>query len=297
MKRRDFVTGTMAVAGAVASGLSASTAAEVKSESNRTIKNIIRKAVVSGMAPGDMPMTDRFKMLKDVGFDGIELYPMEPKQIDEARVALEKSGLIAHSVMNSLHWKYPLTSPREDEVEKSLKGMEQSLRTAHALGCETVLLVPGVVTPEVRYEQCFERSSKNIKKLLPLAEELKVIIALEEVWNKWLQSPIEMRDFVDSFKSDYVKSYFDVGNIVQNGYPQDWIMTLGKRIKKLHVKDYDEKTRQWKNLKEGTIDWKAVRQALLNIGYNGWMSAELPGGDKNYLADVSKRMDEILAGV
>src|SRR6266508_1104834 len=140
--------------------------------------------------------------------------------------------------MNQAHWKYPLSSSDPAVVAESMKGMETSLRNAKLWGADTVLLVPAVVNPQTGYKDAWTRSVAQINKLIPLAEQLKVVIAVEEVWNKFLLSPLEFVNYVDQFKSPWVKAYFDVGNIVINGYPQDWIRTLGKRIVKLHIKDF-----------------------------------------------------------
>ncbi|MGZ7084109.1 MAG: sugar phosphate isomerase/epimerase family protein, partial [Candidatus Angelobacter sp.] len=141
-------------------------------------------------------------------------------------------------------------------------------------------------------------SVAEIKKMIPLAEKLKVIIAVEEVWNKFLQSPLEFAHYVDQFQSPWVRAYFDVGNVVINGYPQDWIRTLDKRIVKLHLKDFKFQKRmaEFVPLREGEIDWKEVHKALAEIGYNGTATVELPAGDEAYLREVSHRVDLILQG-
>src|SRR4030095_10035581 len=153
--------------------------------------------------------------------------------------------------------------------------------------------------PETSYQDAWTRSQVQIKKMIPLAEKLKVIIAVEEVWNKFLLSPLEFARYVDEFKSPWVRAYFDVGNVVISGYPQDWIRTLGKRIVKLHFKDFQFQKRQaeFVPLREGEIDWKEVHKALGEIGYNGSATVELPGGDEAYLREVSHRVDLILQGV
>jgi L-ribulose-5-phosphate 3-epimerase len=133
---------------------------------------------------------------------------------------------------------------------------------------------------------------------LPLAQELNVVIAIEEVWNKFLLSPLEFARYIDEFESPWVKSYFDVGNVVFYGYPQDWIRVLGKRIAKVHLKDFryrDGKT-EWMQLREGDIDWQEVHRAFADIGYHGTATVELEGGDEAYLKDVSHRFDLILEG-
>jgi hexulose-6-phosphate isomerase len=138
------------------------------------------------------------------------------------------------------------------------------------------------------------------ERLLPLARELKIVIAVEEVWNKFLLSPLEFARYVDEFESPFLKAYFDVGNVVFYGYPQDWIRALGPRIVKVHLKDFqlDRPNGRfaWKNLGEGDIDWPAVRRALSEIGFSGYVTAEVAGGDAAYLRDLTQRMDRFLAG-
>jgi hexulose-6-phosphate isomerase len=131
-----------------------------------------------------------------------------------------------------------------------------------------------------------------------MAEDLKVVIAVEEVWNKFLLSPLEFARYVDEFKSPWVKAYFDVGNVVLYGYPQDWIRTLGKRIVKLHLKDFkfEKRVAQFVPLREGEVDWKEIYKALGEIGFKGSATVELPGGDEAYLQEVSRRVDLILTG-
>ena len=259
----------------------------------------IRRAVEYNMLPKDMSIAERFKTAKEAGFEQIECPTTpDPKDADEMKNSAEINGLRIHSVMNMDHWRYPLSSPDPEEVQRSLKGIETSLRNAHLWGADTVLVVPGVVKPNVQYAQAYERSQTQLRKMLPLAEELKVIIAVEEVWNKFLLSPLEFARYVDEFHSPWLRAYFDVGNVVLYGYPQDWIRTLGKRIVKLHIKDFTFKQQSAKfvNLGEGDIDWKAIHQALADIGYQGSATVELSGGDAAYLSDVNHRFEQILNG-
>ena len=203
--------------------------------------------------------------------------------------------------MNAEHWRSPLSSADAAVVAKSVAGMETSLRNAKHWGAEIVLLVPAVVNPETGYQDAWTRSQKVIReRILPLATELKVIVGIEEVWNKFLLSPLELNRYVDEFASPFVRAYVDVGNMVFYGYPQDWIRTVGKRIVRLHLKDFKldrpNGKFEWKNLGEGDIDWLEVRKALTDIGYQGWATVEISGGDAAYLKDVSARFDRFLAG-
>jgi L-ribulose-5-phosphate 3-epimerase len=260
----------------------------------------IRKAVLISMLPKDRTYAERFAMARDAGFHGIEMQTVAaPEEAAEIAEASKKTGLRVHSVMNMAHWESPLSSDDPQIVKKSVAGMETSLRNAALWGADAVLLVPAVVNPATSYRQAWERSQRVIKEqLLPLAQQLEVIIAVEEVWNKFLLSPLEFARYVDEFNSPWLKAYFDVGNIVFYGYPQDWIRTLGSRTVKIHLKDFKldrpNGRFEWKNLGEGDIDWTEVRKALAEVKYNGFVTTELTGGAPDYLKDVSTRVDKLL---
>lgn len=261
-----------------------------------------KKAVLISMLPKELPYLDRFKMALDAGFVAVEMRTIaDPKEAEDIRAASTKSGLRIHSVMNADHWNFPISSPDSEVVNKSVAGMETSLRNAKLWGADTVLLVPAVVNPQTSYQDAWTRSQRIIcERLLPLACELKVIIAVEEVWNKFLLSPLEFARYVDELDSPWIKAYFDVGNVVFYGYPQDWIRALGRRIVKVHLKDFQLDRPggrfYWKNLGEGDIDWVEVRRALDEVGYDGYLTTEIAGGDAAYLKDVVARVDRFLAG-
>ncbi len=259
----------------------------------------IKKALYISMLGNKGSYAERFKMAKDAGFEEIECATVESQsEAEEIKKAAEQTKLRIHSVMNQAHWKFPLSSSDPSVVQTSLKGLETSIRNANFWGAETVLLVPAVVNPETSYQEAWTRSQQQIRKVLPLAEKMKVIIAIEEVWNKFLLSPLEMARYIDEFKSPWVKSYLDVGNMVFYGYPQDWLRTLNKRVVKLHIKDFRFKNRmaEFVPLREGDIDWKAVYKALADIGYKGTATLELSSGDLDYLKETNRRFDLILTG-
>jgi len=266
----------------------------------------IKKAVEFEMLPKSASIADRLQMARDAGFEEIECPTMpDEHEAEEVKKAAEKTGLRIHSVMNMAHWEYPLSSADPAVVAKSVEGMHTSLRNAHFWGADTVLLVPAVVNAETTYRDAWTRSQEQIRKLIPMAQELKVIIGIEEVWNKFLLSPLEMAHYIDEFKSPWIRSYFDVGNVVFYGYPQDWIRTLGKRIIKLHIKDfkYENEMTKWMPLREGSINWPEVYKALGEVGYKGSATVELDGapkgyqgGDQAYLREVNRRFDLILTG-
>jgi len=260
----------------------------------------IKKAVEFEMLPKSLSIADRFQLARNVGFEQIECPTMpDQHEAEETKKAAEKTGLRIHSVMNMAHWDYPLSSADPAVVAKSVKGMETSLRNAHFWGADTVLLVPAVVNAQTSYQQAWVRSQEQIRKLIPMAQDLKVIIGIEEVWNKFLLSPLEFAHYIDEFSSPWIRAYFDVGNVVIFGYPQDWIRTLGKRIVKLHIKDFKFQKREvaeWVPLREGEINWPEVYKALAEIGYTGSATVELDGGNESYLREVNKRFDLILSG-
>ena len=262
----------------------------------------IKKAVLLSMLPKELAYAERFKLALDVGFEGIEIGTItDPAEAQAIKDASTKTGLVIHSVMNAEHWRSPLSSGDPAVVAKSVAGMETSLRNAKLWGAGVVLLVPAVVNPETGYQDAWARSQKVIReRILPLATELEVVIGIEEVWNKFLLSPLELNKYVDELESPWVKAYVDVGNMVFYGYPQDWIRTVGKRIARVHLKDFqlDRPNGKfyWKNLGEGDIDWPEVRKALADVGYEAWATVEIQGGDAAYLKDVVARFDRFLAG-
>jgi len=262
----------------------------------------IKKAVLLSMLPKELPFPERFQLARDVGFAGIEIGTITDAEEAEAiKAASAKTGLVIHSVMNAEHWRSPLSSGDPAVVAKSVAGMETSLRNAKLWGAGVVLLVPAVVNAETGYQDAWTRSQQVIReRILPLAAELGVVIGIEEVWNKFLLSPLELNKYVDEFQSPWVKAYVDVGNMVFYGYPQDWIRTVGKRMVRVHLKDFQLDRPggrfYWKNLGEGDVDWPEVRKALADVGYEGWATVEIQGGDAAYLKDVVARFDRFLAG-
>jgi L-ribulose-5-phosphate 3-epimerase len=262
----------------------------------------IRKSVLISMLPKALPYAERFAMARTAGFEAIEMQTIaSAEEATEIREAAVKTGLKIHSVMNSDHWRLPLSSADPEVVNGSVKGMETSMRNAKLWGADAVLLVPAVVDAKTGYRDAWTRSQRVIReRLLPVARELNIVIAVEEVWNKFLLSPIEFARYVDEFESPLLRAYFDVGNIVFYGFPQDWIRTLGPRIAKVHLKDFSldrqNGTFTWKNIGEGDIDWPEVRRALAEVKYSGFVTTEVNGGDAPYLTDLAGRVDRFLAG-
>ena len=256
----------------------------------------IKKAVEYSMLPNSIPALDRFQLAKDCGFEEIECNTTpEQDKAEELLAASRKTGVRIHSVMNSEHWRSPLSSSDPAVVEKSMEGMRTSLRNAKLWGSDTVLLVPAVVNPETSYAQAWERSQRKIKELIPLAQESKVIIGIEEVWNKFLLSPLEFARYIDDFNSPWIRAYFDVGNVAITGYPHDWIRTLGKRINRVHLKDFSKKKTQFVKLTEGDVNWKEVRKAFAEVGFTNYCTVEFNGDDYLEPDELVRRIDKIFA--
>lgn len=262
----------------------------------------IRKSTLISMLPKDQPYAERFAIARDAGFEAVEMQTVtREEEAAEAREAARSTGLRIHSVMNMEHWSSPLSSSDPAVVARSVTGMETSLKNAALWGADTVLLVPAVVDANTSYKDAYTRSQRVIReRLLPMARDLKVVIAVEEVWNKFLLSPLEFARYVDEFESPSLRAYFDVGNVVLYAFPQDWIRTLGPRIVKVHLKDFNFDRGNgrftWKNIGEGDIDWPEVRRAFADIKYAGYVTTEVNGGDAAYLKDLAGRVDRFLAG-
>jgi len=303
LNRRRFLkhSSIVAMGGAFPGTASAVSKAASPMSFGTASASTLKKGACIGVLPSELSILDRFKLAKELGFEGIEPNTLEtPAEVEEYRRASQESGVKIHSIMNSGHWKYPLTDNDQEVVEECVKGIKTSIQNAHDLGADAVLLVPGIVTSDVRYIDVYQRSQKQIRKLLPLAEERGVVIAVENVGNRFLLSPLEFARYVDEFESRYVRAYFDVGNFISIGFPPDWIRTLGKRLFKVHIKKFEPGANvpafDAANRRTQGIDWPDVRKALADVGFSGWVTAEVRSGDMEYLGELSSRIDRIFSG-
>lgn len=257
----------------------------------------MKKGICIGSIPGKSS-EERFKLAKDAGFDGVEINTVDTDEESRKLKAIADSvGLEIPSIMNSAHWQFPLSSPDPEVRKKSVEGMMKSLASASIVGADTVLLVPAVVNEQVCYEDAYTTSQKEIKELAKEAERRKVYIAIENVWNKFLLSPIEFSHYIDEVGSKYVAAYFDVGNILLYGYPQHWIRTLGPKIKKVHVKGFRVGPKIFTYLLDSDINWVEVMKAFGTIGYDGYIIAELPtysSFPEQMVYDTSAHLDRII---
>ena len=262
-------------------------------------------------------LEESFALAKDAGFEGVEVGLLAEGEVSllstekdllKVKKSAEDNGIELYSVATGLYWDHWLTSDCEKEREKAKDIVKKHLEVAEILGCETILVVPGSVHAEfiapgkvVDYEDAYNRSLAALTELKSEAEKHKVSIGIENVWNQFLTSPLEMRDFIDKIGSDYVGSYLDIGNVLYNGHPEHWIKALAHRIKKVHFKDYRVAAgglHGFVDLLAGDVDYPAVMKALEAVGYDGWVSAEMIPNYKHHTSAIiyntSNAMDRIL---
>jgi len=260
-----------------------------------------------------MPLAEKFRQVKNAGFEAIEVRFGEEISPSLGADEVKRIGDTAHDAgihiasmwMGGPFRTNPLNSPDPAVRARSLAGLKQGIECARHLNCGATLLYLCRLGEgpkfEFGYEDTWNRMTAELPKAIPWAEEAKVVLTPENVWNKFLVSPLEMRTFVDQFHSPWLQTHFDVGNVMQYGYPQDWILTLGPRIQRVHFKDYklSNRTEQghFADLLEGDVDWKAVMAALVKVGYRGFLSPEIgyDANDPDKIRKVSEALDKILA--
>ena len=302
MNRRDFLMGSAAATG-MFTGL-----AGAQPSGGRFIKSICRVNF-----PKQMPLEECFRQAKNAGFDAIEV-PMlaeleatvSPDQVKALGDKAKAAGVAIAALWVSPLGNNPLNSPDPEVRARGVEGIRKAIEFADYLNCDGLLLVPGYVGYGAKffqgYEVTWQRITDELKKAIPFAEKGKVVMAVENVGNKFLVSPLEGRAFVDQFHSPWVQFFFDAGNILTHGFPQDWILTLGPRINRLHIKNRRATPGRGQpsglgGLLEGDVDWKAVMAALVQVGYKGFVSPEYGYNpeDPDQLKKLSADLDTILA--
>jgi len=268
------------------------------------MKRNLKKGIWYAATPGKTVL-EKFQAAKAAGFDGIE--PHSHLDQDEVLRARDETGVAVTSVSCG-QYSRGLSNPEAAKRAEAVEGVKQALRDAKRYGASSVLVVPGGVTEQVAYAAAYQRVQEGLRQAVPLAEELGVKMAFENVWNHFLLSPLEAARFVDEFHSPAAGWHFDVGNAIYLGWPEQWIRILGKRIQKLHIKEFSRKKMNEKGLHagfaveylEGDNDWPAVMKAVDQIGYQGWANAEpgwkpkgVDGAER--LRQISEKMDQILA--
>lgn len=297
MNRREFAKNTF-IASAMVSASTLPGFSTLQSPAARSLK----KGIMWGSIGTGKTIMEKFQAARDAGFDGVEVMShLDRKEVLKAR---DITGLTIPSVCGERHWKFSLSDPDPKIREEGIAALKVTLEDAGTYGADTVLLVPGRVNEVVKYDECWNRSVEELRKIIPMAEKLNVKIAIENVWNNFLLSPIEAVSYIDQFKSPFIGFYFDCGNILVYGWPEQWIKILGKRLAKVHIKEFSRKIadKQGRSagfgvkLQEGDVNWSAVMKALDDIGYSGWTTIEQPGGDSpEGLKDLSDRLSNILA--
>jgi hexulose-6-phosphate isomerase len=277
LDRRQWMAAAAATAGSLLAKAPQARAGELSGR--------IKKGLKYHMIAEDLPVTDKFKLVKDLGFEGLEVHRRYAKDPAQFVKASQAADFPIHGVLNS--------------SDPDLKG---AVDLAVEFGATSVLVVAGRVTPENAYDKNYRHTQAWLKEASAYAQERQIRLLVENVWNNFLVSPLEMARYLDEIGSPYVGGYFDIGNVMRYGFPDQWIRILGKRIGKLDVKEYSLKKLEQEGLRkgfeseigDGDVPWAAVRTALLEIGYRGWATAEVPAGDRQRLADIARRMDQVL---
>ena len=293
MNRRSFLKITAASTAATAFLPSVSAASHRK----------LRKAIMHSTIGVKGSVLEKYRVMKEAGFEGVE--PMGGMDRDEVLAALMETGLQAASVCCHTHWVKPLSAPDEATRKIGFDGLVHSLQDAKAYGASSVLLVPGVARDGVSYHQCWERSIVEIRKAIPVAKELGVKISIENVGNNFIMSPEQAIEYLDAINSEWVGFHFDIGNAGRVGPAEKWINLLGKRILKIHVKDFSAKPAApgaragaRPKLLDGDTNWPSVMNALDRAGYSGWAISEQPSDQASNVEtarDLAQRMDKIFA--
>jgi len=265
-----------------------------------SLKGRVYKTLKIGMIRVKGSLSDKFKVAKEAGFEGVELNA-PGFDIAEAKQAVKDSGLPIDGTVNSGHWGVRHTDPSAEVRAKALKALEDGLRQTREVGGHTCLLVVGHGKdgPE---NEIWERSIENISKAVPLAAELGVSIAIENVWNQFCynhsgtsdQTADKMKRYVDEFRSPWVAMQYDLGNHWKYGETGDWVRALGRRVVKLDIKGFSRGQDKFTKIGEGDVNWADIRRALKEINFHGWCAAEVGGGDLERLKEVSANMDKAL---
>jgi hexulose-6-phosphate isomerase len=261
--------------------------AKAHANESKSFKGIIKKAVKFGSKPNETQM----QKLKDLGFDGIE-GSAPGLHVESMKKACTKINLPMHGVVYNKHWKVRLSDPDPKVRDESRKGLAQAMKDSKGVGGTSVLLVPGRVKGDQEsHKHVWDRSIEQIRKLLPLAEKLKIHILIETVWNGFCYKPEEFRDYIDAIDSKWVQAYYDIGNMQKFAPSHEWIRILGNRTLKLDVKDWGSKN-GFCPLGQGDVDWKKVRNELEKIEFAGWATRE---GNDGGVEKTAKLMNKLLA--
>lgn len=303
--RRTFLKWSGSVVGLSAAGTGLLSAARVSAAPQAGQGQRIYKSIKMGMFDEPIPLLEKFRLMREMGFDGAELNSPGGENKEEAFKASRELGFPIHGTVDSIHWGTRLSDPDAAVREKGLQGLRTALRDTAYMGGNAVLLVPGKVSnaETENQDQVWSRSIEQIRLAIPEAARLGVRILIENVWNGFCYDPAggesqtadKLASYLDEIASPWVGSYFDIGNHQRFAKPANWIRRLGPRIVKLDVKDWGKKNGFCK-IGEGDVDWADVRAALREIGFSGWATAEVAGGNRDRIREISQQMDKYLLG-
>ena len=286
LDRRTFLQTSAALAAASTCTFAAAAESEKK----------LRKAVKYGMIRDGKTIEEKFALIKRLGFEGVEINSPSDLNLDDANRAAEKTGIVIHGVIDSVHWAKRFSDPDPAVRSEAVAALHTAIGDAKKVGATTVLVVPGKVTnaETENWQQVWDRSQAEIRKAIPAAEAANVKIGIEVVWNDFLNTPEQLIDYCDAFKSPTVGAYFDCSNMLKYGVPAaTWIRKLGKRMLKFDFKGYSHE-KKWVKIGDGDENWPEVLKALDEIGYRGWATSEVGGGGEAELKDIAERMDRVL---
>lgn len=299
MFRKDFIRNSSILLGSTLMAPSISFSRE------GTSSKFLRKGIGYDMIKEDLSILDKFKLVKDLGFEGIEINSPSNMNIDELVKAIAQTGVQVPSTVNKDHWSIPLSSSKEEDRQQIIKSIGQSLEQTKILGGDTVLVVPGIVNENMPYEVAYNNTLKAVRDLIPLVEKYNVKIGFENVWNNFIISPVEAKHFLAEIDHPLIGWYFDIGNILRYGWPEHWIKTLDSRIFKLHAKEFSRAKMDQEGLRKGfnveltkgDVNWPKVVQALKDVDYKGqWITLEVAGGGREHLYKLAQQLDTIIAG-
>ena len=281
----------------------------------------MKKSISIWSFPAALPLAEKLRLAREAGFDGFEIDLSDdgPLTLDSSRAEIEavralseRSGLLLSGLATGLYWGANAASSDPAVRSRAEAVLKKQIEVAQVLGVDAILVVPATVGADfipncevVPYDAAWERATEFIGAALPAAAEGGVRICIENVWNKFLLSPLEMRQFVAQFGSEWVGAYFDVGNTLATGYPEHWIKILGKQIGRLHLKDYRRAVGSVDGFVEilsGDVNWPAVMSGLRATGYDGWITAEMippvpfyQFAPETLIFNTSRAMDALLA--
>ncbi len=296
MNRRHFLQRSGCSLAAATLGFAAHRA--TAQDASKAAPGKYKKGIMWGTIGAKGSVLEKMQAVKAAGFDGVEA--MSPMDVAEVLKARDEVGLEIPSVCGEKHWGKPLSHPDAKVREEGLEALKQTLRDAKAYGAGSILLVPGVVNKDVTFDDCWKRSIEQIRLAIPLAQELGVKISIENVWNNFITTEDQAARYLDEINSPWVGWHFDCGNIIRYGDPIEWIRKLGKRIYRVHVKEYSrDRAMRAGNvgagfnvaLLEGANNWAGIMKALQEVGYAGYLITEQGGK----LEDLSRALDKISA--